>query len=154
MPRRGFRTFAEPGRRIVEEELKGPGDALPWIDLAAFSRRAIDLAAVDRALAALTPGLAFFDRGLVDAAVALRHATGQTEEATLNGHARYHHQVFLAPPWPEIYRTDAQRPHSLEEAIVEYERLMPAYERLGYEVVVLPKIDVGGRADFILEALN
>jgi predicted ATPase len=42
--RRGYATVKEPGRRIVEDEKRGAGTALPWVDMAAFSRRAIAMA--------------------------------------------------------------------------------------------------------------
>ena len=71
LERRGFTTVPEPGRRIVEEEQRGAGLALPWIDLAAFARRAIDLASKDRKRVCDEARWVFFDRGLVDAAVAL-----------------------------------------------------------------------------------
>lgn len=45
---RGFETVEEPGRKIVQEELNGAGAALPWVDLEAFARRAIDMATGDR----------------------------------------------------------------------------------------------------------
>jgi predicted ATPase len=35
----------------------------------------------------------------------------------------------------------------------EYERLLKDYPALGYEVVVLPKITVVERADFVLDLL-
>jgi predicted ATPase len=39
--RRGYAAVEEPGRRIVREEMEGEGSALPWVDTAAFLRRAI-----------------------------------------------------------------------------------------------------------------
>ncbi|WP_439895881.1 AAA family ATPase [Alloyangia pacifica] len=51
----------------------------------------------------------FFDRRLLDAAIALEHATGLAAIVTLSGHARFHHQVFLTPPWPEIHHRDSER---------------------------------------------
>jgi predicted ATPase len=66
--RRGHAIVEEPGRRIVEEELKGNGAALPWIDGVAFARRAVGVALADRAAAAARDGWVFFDRGLIDAA--------------------------------------------------------------------------------------
>ncbi len=77
LERRGFTTVPEPGRRIVQEEQSGDGNALPWVDLGAFAHRAIALAAADRRRTAGVDGWVFFDRGLVDAAVALQHATGR-----------------------------------------------------------------------------
>ena len=44
---RGHRVVEEPGRRIVAEELAGSGNALPWVDLAAFARRALAMARDD-----------------------------------------------------------------------------------------------------------
>jgi predicted ATPase len=75
--RRGYMTVEEPGRRIVKEELLGNGLALPWVNEAAFARRAIALALADRAKAIGHGGWVFFDRGLIDAAAALQHLTGE-----------------------------------------------------------------------------
>ncbi|AGS22261.1 P-loop NTPase domain-containing protein [Rhizobium etli bv. mimosae str. Mim1] len=41
---RGHGIGEEPGRRIVKQELEGDGTALPWVDMAAFARRAIEMA--------------------------------------------------------------------------------------------------------------
>lgn len=76
--RRGFAGVIEPGRRIVEDELRDDGHGLPWVDLAAFAKRAIHLAAEDRRRMSGEAGWVFFDRGLVDAAVSLEHATRQS----------------------------------------------------------------------------
>ncbi len=154
LERRGFAVVSEPGRRIVEEERRGDGGALPWIDLAAFARKAIEVAAADRRRMARETGRVFFDRGLVDAAVALQHATGQAASDVLALHGRYHRQVFLTPPWAEIYRTDGDRQHDLADAIAEYDRLLAAYIELDYEPVILPRIGVRERADLVLQYLR
>lgn len=153
LARRGYGAVEEPGRRIVQEELAGNGARLPWVDGAAFARRAMALALADRAEARRMRGWVFFDRGLVDAASALQHLTG---EPVLNRirHHRYHRRAFFTPPWPEIYATDSERQHGLQDAILEYARLVSDYPSLGYEVVTLPKVGVSERADFILEALE
>jgi predicted ATPase len=62
--------------------------------------------------------------------------------------------VFLTPPWPEIYVSDAERQHGFDEAIAEYHRLLLAFQTLGYETIVLPKIAVHERADFVLSTLG
>lgn len=150
LSRRGCNTIEEPGRRIVNQEAKGAGAALPWVDMAAFARRAVEMTLQDRDKASGLKGWAFFDRCLVDAAAALEHVTG---EPTLGGKHRYHRRVFMAPPWPEIYASDSDRRHSFDVARSEYERLVPAYASLGYEVIILPKVGISERADFILRAL-
>jgi predicted ATPase len=123
---RGYATVDEPGRRIVREEMLGAGLALPWVDEAAFARRAVEIALADRATARSETGWVFFDRGLLDAAAALQHLTGEPTLTTTGAAHRYHRMVFLAPPWPEIYVADSERRHSLNEAAAEYHRL-PIY---------------------------
>ncbi|SDS27150.1 Predicted ATPase [Halopseudomonas litoralis] len=140
---RGHAVVKEPGRRIVQEETRTGGQALPWIDMA------LD----DHANARRNNKWTFFDRGLIDAASALEELTGEPLLATLGQTHRYHPHVFLAPPWPEIYATDAQRRHGMDAALVEYDRLQRVYPVLGYEVTLLPKVDVVARADFVLNTL-
>jgi predicted ATPase len=152
LQRRGHAVVEEPGRWIVREEMAGDGAALPWVDAAAFARRAVVMSLTDREQAA-TDGKVFFDRGLVDAAAALEHATGEAVLEPLGRVHRYHRRVFLTPPWPEIYVNDTERPHGFQAARAEYERLVAAYAALDYAVVVLPKAEVGARADFVLETL-
>ncbi|TBD05182.1 ATPase [Rhizobium leguminosarum] len=151
---RGHAVVEEPGRRIVSQELEGDGAALPWVDMAAFARRAIEMAIADHSAAREQTGWTFFDRGLVDAAAALQHLTGEQILEKLSVAHRYHQRVFLTPPWPEIYTTDPERRHGFDEAVAEYDRLAAIYPTLGYDVVTLPKIAVADRADFILDCLS
>lgn len=152
--RRGYATVEEPGLRIVEEQRLSEGSAIPWIDAAAFARRAIALALSDHKAARRLPGgSVFFDRGLIDALAALRSLTGEPALVSIGTLPRYHRRVFMAPPWPEIYATDSGRRHSLDAAVAEYERLVDAYPALGYEVTTLPKLTVAERAGFVLRAL-
>jgi len=62
--------------------------------------------------------------------------------------------VFLTPPWPEIYQTDRERRHNLSDAVPEYEHLREILPTLGYQVIILPKMDVTKRADFVLQTLQ
>lgn len=153
LERRGYAVIEEPGRRIVKEEHLGSGSALPWVDLSAFAQRAIEVARQDREHAKKLPGLVFFDRGLIDAAAALEFATGRQALASVND-VRYNPLVFIAPPWPEIYVGDDERRHSLQEAVEEYERLLTAFSALGYDIQLLPKVDVSKRADFVIQRLG
>jgi predicted ATPase len=144
----------EPGRRIVRQEVLGKGTALPWIEPLAFARRAVALALADRKEARRLHGWIFFDRGLIDAAVALQHWSGEPALARVRRSHRYYQRVFLAPPWPEIYVTDSERRHGFDAAVTEYQRLVAVYPSLGYEITVLPKLSVAERAEFILRTLE
>ena len=153
LSRRGHAVVEEPGRRIVREELDKGGSAVPWIDPIAFARRAIEMSLGDLAAAESTTGRVFFDRGLIDAEAALEHLTGEPLPQPRQTVRRYQRQVFLAPPWPEIYRHDPERRHGYEEAVAEYERLAVAYPALGHEIILLPKVAIEARADFVIARL-
>ncbi len=150
----GFSVVPEPGRRIVAEEQAGEGKALPWVDMAAFARRAVAMAAADHRAMHDKAGPVFFDRGLVDAVAGLGHATGTAAIPDIVRQLRYNETVFMVPPWPEIYVNDAERRHGLEEGIAEYERLLDFYPKLGYRPVLLPKADIETRTRFILQQIG
>lgn len=150
---RGFATVEEPGRRVVEQQFNAGGTALPWLDLKSFLEQAIALAKQDYKAACERSGVSIFDRSLIDAASALRTLSDWHWYERLQTEFRYHTQVFLTPPWPEIYVTDNERRHRFEEALEEYQRLCRDYKDLGYDVVILPRASIEERADFMLSAL-
>lgn len=149
----GYATIEEPGRRIVRTEMAGDGHALPWRNLSAFADRAIALAKSDHQAAHALAGPVFFDRSLIDAIAALEHATG-TSAADQVGGLSYNSKVFLAPPWPEIYVSDSERPHDFAQAVAEYARLSAIYPRMGYTVIHLPKVAIAQRVNFILAHID
>lgn len=151
---RGYTVIQEPGRRIVQEQLANGGSALPWQDMEAFLKEAIKVAQADYASAPKESGWVFFDRGLIDAVAAWQELTCTPLLDELNKTYPYHSQVFLTPPWPEIYEADPERRHVMDAALHEYERLERVYPLLGYHVRLLPKTSVENRADFVLETLN
>lgn len=151
---RGRPVVEEPGRRIIADELASAGSALPWVDPAAFLRRAIGVALSDMRSAEVERRWVFFDRGLIDAASALEALTGEPVLHSLSSAHRYHRRVFMAPPWPEIYVTDPERRHGFDAAAAEYQRLIATLPTLGYDVIDLPKTSPPARADFVLAALG
>ena len=151
---RGYLVIQEPGRRIVQEQLCQGGTALPWLDMRAFLEEVIKTAQADYLSAPRDGRWVFFDRGLLDAAAALQELTGEPVLEPLSNTHPYHPQVFLTPPWPEIYTADPERRHDMKAALHEYERLERIYPLLGYKVSVLAKTTVENRADFVLRCLE
>ena len=98
LARHGFAAIEEPGRRVVREELASGGNALPWIDAVAFVQQITAIAQADFEAARTLPGPVFFDRGLIDAAVARDHLSGEAALTELAARYRYASPVFLAPP--------------------------------------------------------
>ncbi|MBL0929377.1 MAG: AAA family ATPase [Alphaproteobacteria bacterium] len=151
---RGHRVVEEPGRRVVRTEQAQGGSALPWIDLAAFLRRALALAQNDLDAARGAPDFVFFDRGVIDAASGLEELTGAPVLRDVNAASLYRREVFLAPPWPEIFANDPERRHGFDDATREYRRLADTLPRLGYTAIELPKTTPEARADFVLSMLR
>src|SRR5262249_8685304 len=108
----------------------------------------------DRAVAEAFTGWVFFDRGLIDAAAALEHLTGQPVLEKLGALYRYNKNVFLTPPWPAIYVLDHERRHGIAQAVAEYARLLKDYRSLGYDTHVLPKVSATERANWLLASLE
>jgi predicted ATPase len=152
LARRGHATVPEPGRRVVAEQLREGGTALPWVDAVGFLQRVLVLAQADHDAAHRAKGRVFFDRGVIDATAGLYHLTGRPDPVEVARRYRHHRTVFLLPPWPEIHVIDAERRHGMDEAIAEYDRLAATYPALGYEVMLLPRVSIAERADIVLAA--
>lgn len=148
---RGFPAVREPGRRIISDELAGQGKAMPWVDMKAFALRAVEMAKSDLQIAKHNGGMVFFDRGLIDAAVALAHSGGPTMQETLGETQAYWKHVFVVPPWRELFANDAERRHTFDSAVQEHLRIEEALDILGYIRVELPKVSVQERAEIVLK---
>jgi predicted ATPase len=98
-------------------------------------------------------GRTFFDRSIVDAWGMLRAAgpCPAADEAVRT--YRYNRLAFIAPPWREIYVTDAERIQTWAEAVASSEACAEAYEAAGYELVELPRVSAEERAAFVLASL-
>lgn len=156
LARRGHRVVPEAGRQIVKEQDWIGGDALPWSSPERFAELLLSRALHHLICAASGEGLTFFDRSLVEAHSAMAQLGQPVPEHFRRAveRCRYDEMVFVAPPWPEIHRVDAERRHGPEEAVADYGPLIRAYQALGYRLVELPRRDVSSRADFVLATLG
>ncbi|MBL0370731.1 AAA family ATPase [Rhizobium sp. KVB221] len=155
LDRRGYHVFEEPGRQIVKEQDLIDGPALPWPNPEGFAELCLSRSMHNLALALKLGGQVFFDRGIVDALASFEHLGLPVPEhfSRAAERLRYCKTVFVLPPWPEIFTGDAERRHSADEAVDTYHDLVSTYERLGYELVAVPKVDAAARADFVLDHL-
>lgn len=154
---RGHATRGDSARDVIRQRL-ALGLA-PRPEPEDFARQVL---ALDMANFMVTPETAgshqtvFFERGVVDALAMLHEAvslsTAQRREA-LTLHP-YHPQVFVLPPWREIYVNDAERDHSFEHAERVCGEVRTWYERCGYAVTEVPKATVAERVRFVLCALG
>jgi len=96
--------------------------------------------------------MVFLDRGLPEVVAYLDR--GNTPYPNHFSKACEDHQydrVFIFPPWEEIYTPDNERYEDYQEALKIYPFLKAAYDRFGYESIILPKDTVENRISFVLE---
>ena len=100
-------------------------------------------------------GLTLFDRSLVDAwGMASVYGLALPEAATAVRDLRLNRVAFVAPPWRQIYRVDAERDQTWPQAVFAYEASVRAYQDAGYELIELPLVEVVQRAEFVLERVE
>ena len=156
LKRRGFVTYAEPGRDVVREQLETGGKALPWEDTERFIELTIARSLNNLRDAARSDRIAFFDRGIIDQMSAYPHR-GLDIPLALRGLAdqyRYRESVFMVPPWEEIFENDSERRHSFADAIAMYSANVTTYEEFGYRLVTVPKMSIAARAEFMIRHLR
>ena len=149
---RGFCTAGESGRRIIQTQLAIGGNALHSGDRVLFAELMLAQAIFDYESLGSDPSPAFFDRGIPDL-VGYFSLIGLQVPAHFRNAARlyrYSSVVFAAPPWEEIYRSDAERKQDFAEAVATFSATTAACREAGYELIEIPKLAASGRADFIL----
>ncbi len=152
----GYGRSIEAGRGVIQDQVAIGGFALPWQNPTLFAELMLSWEMRSYHLAQGAAGPVFFDRGVPDVAGYLRllglPIPAHVENAVAS--FRYHRQVFIAPPWPEIYRQDAERKQTFDEALRTYDALAATYAAYGYELIELPCLSVSERVRFVLAALG
>ncbi len=151
---RGYPCHCEVSRAVIKEQLEKGSDLLPWNDLSGFSDTVFK-GQTGQYHQAEPNEINFFDRGLPDVIAYLRKDLLPTEALDdLVEHYPYHNEVFVTPPWEEIYKNDEERREDFETMQAIHNALVETYEHFGYTVVEVPKEDSYKRVNFILKRLG
>jgi predicted ATPase len=151
---RGHICFDEVARAFIEEQLSVGGKIVPWIDLPLFNKHVLDRQIQQHLDAGKE--LHFFDRGIPDdlGYLKLGNIPISQEFQRAADEYRYNKIVFFLEPWREIYVNDAARKEPFEVALKLSDCLKQAYISCGYELVVVPKVSVRERTDFVLNEVK
>ncbi|WP_017974874.1 AAA family ATPase [Actinopolyspora halophila] len=147
----GLASTVEAGRGVIRDQMTIGGSALPWADQALFAELMLSWEMRSYRWAQQHTEVVLFDRAVPDVVGYLRLA-GLSVPAHVSAAAeffRYHRQVFIAPPWPEIFSQDSERRQDLAEAERTCDAMVEIYTELGYEVVNLPRAEVATRVEFV-----
>jgi predicted ATPase len=153
--KRNYNVMHEVSRSIIKEQLESGGDILPWKNLTTFSILLFERRAKQFQEAAENKWV-FFDRGIPDIVAYM----GKDELEIPSSYmlkleeCNYYPLVFIVPPWQEIFKNDAERMENYKTACEINEIIIETYSNLGYEIVILPKVSIKERAEFILSKIG
>jgi len=152
----GYARTVEAGRSVIQSQLASGGQALPWSDRRAFARQMLKHEVRSYRAAQLQPGPVLCDRGIPDIVGYLQLEQLPTSSCLLHAarNFRYHQRVFIAPPWPEIYRQDAERKQTPEIAGQTWQAMVRVYCELGYALTEIPHGPVAARVQFLQEHIG
>jgi predicted ATPase len=149
LQQQGNHVMPEVARDIIREQMAIDGPALPWRDTFLYKR--IMGEKTIQAFHAAPETICFFDRGIPDV-IAYGKLIGAPEDHVLEEAVRTHRcnqQVFIFPPWKEIYTTDTERKQDFTEAIATYNIIKETYVECGYELIEVYFGTMQERAAFI-----
>lgn len=153
--RTGMSIGQEAARAVIRSQAAIDGPAVQWRNPAMFAELMLDRDVESWQALRQMPGPVLCDRGIPDL-VAYGRLLGIADSAHYHRAAmlyRYNPVVFFAPPWREIFATDAERIEGWEHAQRIYQPMRDAYEELGYRIVELPKAPVAERLAFVRDII-
>lgn len=156
---RGMIIIPEGARELIKGQQEIDGEALPWKNKKLymeilFQRSVESFETTIERYSGTHP--VFFDRGYLDALcyASLEGIPIDPEMKTLSETLRYNTNVFILPPWQDIYRADAQRKQDWNEAVFTYNKMIQTYRGYQYDLIEVPKASVGERADLIMDHIK
>ncbi|AFL81872.1 putative ATPase [Aequorivita sublithincola DSM 14238] len=96
----------------------------------------------------------FYDRGMPDVTAYMDYLGTHYSENFNKACLQYKYdEIFVLPPWEEIYEQDNERYESFEQAEKIFHFLKNGYENYGYKVIEVPVGSIKERVDFILKKI-
>ena len=148
---KGHNIISEPARTLIEYYKAHSPELLPAISKE--NRKLFQLAIEETCIRDFKSNLTgFFDRSILDE-VGYRNRYDIAISPELDKAAREHryNHIFIFPFWEEIYKNDEVRHETPEEAKIVSGFIHQAYVSYGYTPIIVPKMDVNKRVQFILD---
>lgn len=151
----GCMTVEEEARRVIKDQLTIGGDGVPWGNKALYAQLMFDASVrtFEKIKNKNVSDPVYFDRGILDTVcyMNMENITISKETREIIRKSVYNNNVFILPPWREIYQTDSERKQSWKEALFTFNKMKETYLAYGYNVIEVPKISVLERGQFIIE---
>jgi len=150
----GYHCSGEFARDLILSQQELGGEILPWKNSQLFQQEILQkrIAFFD---AVPDGSIAFADRGIPDQLAFAKYRGFVTPEvlSACVQEYRYAPQVFVTPPWPEIFVNDIIRTETFEEALLIHEIIVKTYISLNYQIIDLPLLPVKQRINYLLQNL-
>lgn len=152
---RGYVCYPEISREVTKKAQEKGIDQLFLTEPLLFSQLLLE-GRIDQHKSAVAEDaeIVFIDRGIPDV-LAYMHYKGDTYPESFDLACKNHlyHQIFLLPPWENIYISDDQRYESFEQANLIHRFLVDTYKSYGYDLIEVPRETIAKRVEFILDRI-
>lgn len=149
----GYDVFHEVARDIIADSLERGSDVVPWDNLDAFSALVWERRMEDYNSAAAE--FSFYDRTVLDTLSYLfKDDVPVRPNWAMDMETVQFDKIFLLPVWEEIHSLDSERMETLEDCIEVERCLLETHKNYGYDVVIVPKLSIEERIQFIIEELK
>ncbi|PAM94375.1 ATPase [Flavobacterium sp. IR1] len=154
----GFQIVHEDARRIIKEQIETNNEGLPWKQKDLFAQLMLEasLKSYNETSSKNGSEITFFDRGILDTIcyMKMEQLPLSKEIIALATQHSYNKNVFILPPWKEIYQTDKERKQNWEEAEFTFDIMKETYLEYDYNIIEVPKINIAERVKFIIERIS
>lgn len=146
----GYSVVPEVARRIIAE--RKAMQLSPRPEPAEFAQTIFNRDIEQYEAAKAVSGISFFDRSIIDSLGFLKGLGLVTEhqQNVVVERYPYHCEVFIFPPWKDIYHTDSERDQTYEESVEVYHSICRFYGQCGYSLVEVPRAGVDERCEFLV----
>ena len=153
---RGFHCKPEISREVILEAQEKGIDQLFLTDPLLFSNLLLEgrekqFLEADKS----QEKVVFFDRGIPDVHAYLEFFdTEYPNNFIEKSETHLYTKVFMLPPWKDIYTSDNERYESFEEAVKIHHHLIKTYQKIGYQICIVPFGTIQERTNYILDAIK
>jgi predicted ATPase len=150
----GIPCVPEPAREILAEQRLIQGMGVPEKNAGMFSMLMLSRSIYNYFENHAVGKLVIFDRGIPDMhAYAKLFRLDETPYVNAANEFRYNRTVFYLPAWQAIYTNDMERKMSFEDAKAFGDSARSIYEKLGYQILEVPRVSLDERVQFLLDRI-
>lgn len=154
----GFQTVEEDARRIIKNQVDSQKDGLPWENKEFYAKLMLEasIKSYNQIITTKDSNPIFFDRGILDSIcyMKMEKIPISIEINELIKQYPYNMDVFILPPWEEIYEKDNERKQNWNEAEFTFHKMKETYLEFNYNIVIVPKMTMEERVQFILQNIK